>query len=85
MTKERDALVARLRKIDVCAVSDALDRLKLGGQVIGLAQRSGKGRIAGRAVTCRLGTGEPPPGPPRHLGTTAVEAAGPELITPPPV
>jgi regulator of RNase E activity RraA len=80
MTMERDALVARLRRIDVCAVSDALDRLKLGGQVIGLAQRSGKGRIAGRAVTCRLGTGEPPPGPPRHLGTTAVEAAGPDSV-----
>lgn len=80
MTEACDPLVVRLRKIDVCAVSDALDRLKLGGQVVGLAQRSGKGRIAGRAVTCRLGTGDPPPGPPRHLGTAAVEAAGPDSV-----
>lgn len=71
-----DAHVIRLRRLDCCAVSDAMDRLKIGGQVTGLAQRSGKGRIAGRAVTVRLGTGDPPPGPPRHLGTTAIEASG---------
>lgn len=69
--------VARLARIDCCALSDALDRLKLTGQATGLPQRSGEGRIAGRAVTVRLGTGEPPPGPPRHLGTTAIEAASP--------
>jgi len=68
-------IVDRLRAIDCCALSDALDRLKLGGQVTGLPQQSGEGRIAGRAVTLRLGTGAPPPGPPRHLGTTAIEAA----------
>lgn len=70
-------LVARLGRIDCCALSDALDRLKLSGQVTGLPQRSGEGRIAGRAVTVRLGTGEAPAGPPRHLGTTAIEAANP--------
>lgn len=69
--------VARLAKIDCCALSDALDRLKLAGQATGLPQRSGEGRIAGRAVTLRLGTGAPPPGPTRHLGTTAIEAANP--------
>lgn len=69
--------VARLARIDCCALSDALDRLKLTGQATGLPQRSGEGRIAGRAITVRLGTGEPPPGPPRHLGTTAIEAASP--------
>lgn len=74
-TDAPDPFVARLRKIDCCALSDALDRLKLSGQVTGLRQESGEGRIAGRAVTVLLGTGDPPPGPPRHLGTTAIEAA----------
>lgn len=77
MSNELDSFVPRLRKLDCCAVSDAMDRLKIGGQVTGLKQRSGHGRIAGRAVTVRLGTGDPPPGPPRHLGTTAIEASGP--------
>lgn len=72
--------LARLRRIDCCALSDALDKLGLKGQVTTLPQRSGSGRIAGRAVTVRLGTGAPPPGPPRHLGTTAIEAAGPDNI-----
>jgi 4-hydroxy-4-methyl-2-oxoglutarate aldolase len=34
-------------------------------------------RIAGRVLTIRLGLGEPPPGIPRHIGTTAIEAARP--------
>jgi len=72
--------IARLRRLDSCAVSDALDSLGLSGFVSGVPQASGDGRIAGRAVTVKLGTGEPPPGPPRHLGTTAIEAAGPDNV-----
>ncbi|HVB86948.1 MAG TPA: RraA family protein, partial [Candidatus Dormibacteraeota bacterium] len=34
-------------------------------------------RIAGKVLTIRLGVGEPPPGVPRHIGTTAIEAAQP--------
>ena len=64
----------RLRRLDCCAVSDALDRLGLAGVVSGIPQQSGAVRIAGAAITVKLGTGEPPPGPARHLGTTAVEA-----------
>jgi 4-hydroxy-4-methyl-2-oxoglutarate aldolase len=83
-----ETYVARLRRLDGCAVSDAMDRLGLAGQVTTLPQRSGSGRIAGRAVTCRLGTGDPlfgppsgpPPGPPRHLGTTAITLAGPDSV-----
>ncbi|MGE0313782.1 MAG: RraA family protein [Lautropia sp.] len=71
-----DPFVARLRRLDACAVSDALDKLGLVGAVTGLTQRSGPGRIAGRAVTMKLGVGAPPPGPPRHLGCTAIECAG---------
>lgn len=67
----------RLLRLDCCAVSDALDKLKLGGVVSGLPRLSGVGRIAGRVITMKLGTGSAPPGPARHLGTTAIEAANP--------
>ena len=68
------ARLQRLRRLDCCAVSDALDRLGLSGVVTGVPQQSGGVRIAGAVITVKLGTGEPPPGPARHLGTTAVEA-----------
>lgn len=73
---EVDRYVRRLRKLDCCAVSDALDQLKYAGVVGGLPHRSGPGRIAGRAVTVRLGIGENARGPKRHLGCTAIEKSG---------
>jgi 4-hydroxy-4-methyl-2-oxoglutarate aldolase len=69
--------VSRLRKLDCCAVSDALDKLQLKGAVTGLAQLSGSRRIAGRILTVKLGVGAPPEGKPRHVSTTAIEAAQP--------
>jgi 4-hydroxy-4-methyl-2-oxoglutarate aldolase len=69
--------VARLRKLDCCAVSDALDKLHLKGAVAGLGQLSTPRRIAGRTLTVKLGVGEPPAGEPRHVSTTAIEAAQP--------
>ena len=75
-----DPEVARLRRLDACAVSDALDRLQLTGVVTGLAQHSGDRRIAGRAITVKLGVGAAQPGPPRHLGTSAIEAGGPDDV-----
>jgi regulator of RNase E activity RraA len=69
--------VARLARLDCCAVSDALDKLKLPGVVTGLVQLAAARRIAGRVVTVKLGIGAPPPGPVRHLGTTAIEACRP--------
>lgn len=72
-----DPWVERLSRLDCCAVSDALDKLKLSGVVTGLAQLAAARRIAGRVVTVKLGIGTPPPGPTRHLGTTAIEAARP--------
>jgi regulator of RNase E activity RraA len=75
-----DPNVQRLRRLDACAVSDALDKLQLPGAVSGLPQRSGSGRIAGRAVTMKVGPGQPPGGPARHLGCTAIEQAGPDTI-----
>ena len=69
--------VQRLRRLDCCAVSDALHKLKLPGVVSGLPQRSGAGRIAGRAITVKLGTGEAPP---VHLGCTAIEQADADSV-----
>jgi regulator of RNase E activity RraA len=65
----------RLLRLDACAVSDAMDKLGLAGVVTGLAPLSVRRRIAGRVVTVKLGTGDPAPGPVRHLGTTAIESA----------
>jgi 4-hydroxy-4-methyl-2-oxoglutarate aldolase len=67
-------IVERLRRLDACAVSDALDRLGLQGAVSGLAPRSAARRIAGRVRTVGLGPAAAPPSP-RHLCTAAVEAA----------
>ncbi|MCX7251703.1 MAG: RraA family protein [Burkholderiales bacterium] len=79
-----DPNIQRLRRLDACAVSDALDKLGLPGAVTGLPLRSagpgGNSRIAGRAVTMKVGPGQPPPGPPRHLGCRAIEQAGPDDI-----
>ncbi len=67
--------VGRLKKLDCCAVSDALDKLHLKGAVTGLGQLSTSRRIAGRVLTVKLGVGEAPAGKPRHVSTTAIEAA----------
>lgn len=66
--------VARLRLLDTCAVSDALDSLNLPPAVTGIARLATDQAIAGRVVTVKLGT-DAPAGPARHLGTAAVEAA----------
>jgi regulator of RNase E activity RraA len=73
-----DDAVARLRKLDVCDLSDALDALKLAPAVTGLRPLGTPRPIAGRAVTVRLVAGPPPTASTRHLGTAAVEAGGPD-------
>lgn len=67
-------LLDRLRRLDSCALSDAMDRLELRGAVSGLEPRSVRQRIAGRVRTVALGpaTGKAAP---RHLCTTAIEEA----------
>ena len=79
MTQAPD-LLARLARIDCCALSDALDQLKMPGVVSGLIQGSGGGRIAGRAITVRLVAGVKSDGPPKHLCATAIEMGGPGSI-----
>lgn len=70
------ACVHRLRRLDCCALSDAMDSLQIAGVASGLPQLAGNRRIAGRAITVKLGVGTPPPGPRVHLGCTAIEAGG---------
>jgi regulator of RNase E activity RraA len=75
MTKEND-IVARLAKLDTCAVSDALDRLGLRGATIGVRPVWPCPRVVGRAVTVKV----KPAGlekSKQHLGTPAIEAAQP--------
>jgi len=69
-------VIDRLRRLDSCALSDALDRLRLVGAVSGLEPRSVRQRVAGRVRTVCLGpaTGAPAS---RHLGTTAIEQSEP--------
>lgn len=67
--------VQRLRRLDACTVSDALDKLQLQGVVNQVPQRSGQHKIAGAVVTLKVGIGTPPNGAPRHLGTLAIGAA----------
>ena len=72
--------VKRLQRLDVCAVSDAMDKLGLPPSVSGLTQQSTQQGIAGKVVTYKLvPAAQVPPheGAPRHLGTTAIEAAQP--------
>jgi len=78
-----DDIAARLGRLDSCAVSDALDRLGLAGCVTGIAPQTSARRIAGLVHTVRLvakGAAAAPAGPPRHLGTAAIEACRPGEI-----
>ncbi len=74
MAEPKD-FAARLAALDSCAVSDALDSLGLPPAVAGLAPVSVRRRIAGPAVTVKLGPEKPVRAPVRHLGTAAIEAA----------
>jgi regulator of RNase E activity RraA len=69
-------LASRLARLDACAVSDAMDQLKLQSAVTGITPRTVRKRISGPVVTVRLAPGLPPADvKPRHLCTTAIEAA----------
>ena len=68
-------LLARLARLDSCAVSDALDRAGLTGAVAGVPPLTGHFRIAGRVIPVLLG---PPDATiaARHLCAGAVDAGG---------
>ena len=71
-----DNAVNRLKKIDTCAVSDALDSMSLKGTVMGINSISVQRRIAGRVQTVKLGKASPNL-PKKHLCSSAVDAAMP--------
>src|SRR5688572_22295585 len=71
----RAEYIARLEKLDACAVSDALDSFGLKGAHSGLPRRSTRSRIAGTVQTVKLHGMEPTGGSKRHLGTAAIESA----------
>lgn len=72
---DRKTLVARLEKLDACAVSDALDSLQMSGAESGIPRRSTRQRIAGVVQTVKLHDQLPAGGSKRHLGTAAIESA----------
>jgi len=76
------SLIDRLRSLDTCAVSDALDRCGVAGAAMShLKPLAGDCTVAGIAVTVQLGV--PSPGTPasgRHLGTAAVVVSGPDDV-----
>jgi 4-hydroxy-4-methyl-2-oxoglutarate aldolase len=77
----RDPYVDRLRALDICDLSDALDALGMPPAVTGLVATSAARSIAGRAVTAQLAAGSAPPSAERkHLCTAAVEQAGPDDV-----
>ncbi len=73
-----DEDLLRLHRLDCCTISDALDQLGIPDRVAtGLTARGGK--LIGRAQTVKLVPvgSAPSRETPRHLGTTAIEAARP--------
>jgi regulator of RNase E activity RraA len=68
-------ILARLRAVDACAVSDALDTLGLAGAVVGIRPLWPVGRVvAGRVRTIQAGRrDESAPG--RHIGSPLIVAA----------
>jgi len=75
-----DAIIARLRALDICDLSDAIDALGLPPAVTGLMPTSATKPIAGRAVTVKFAAGPAPADVHRHACTGAVEAAGPNDV-----
>lgn len=77
MTAQKtDSLASRLSKLDSCSVSDALDKLGIGGAVIGLPPLTVQQKIAGRVMTVKLGA-PLADAPKRHLCVGAIMAADP--------
>ncbi|WP_176590535.1 MULTISPECIES: RraA family protein [Sphingobium] len=69
----------RLARLDCCAVSDALDALGISGLTQGLRAFSAPGKVTGRVITVQLGEDDGR-ATKRHLGTSAVDASGPDDV-----
>src|SRR5687768_17974605 len=70
-------VLARLSRLDACAVSDALDKLGLTGAVTGIPRLSSARRICGRAITVKMEADDGRPAASRHLATSAIEGSAP--------
>jgi regulator of RNase E activity RraA len=70
-------VLARLARLDACAVSDALDKLGLAGAVTGIQRLASSRRISGRVITVKMEKDDGRPAAPRHLATAAIEASEP--------
>ncbi|MBT5186615.1 MAG: RraA family protein [Kordiimonadaceae bacterium] len=68
-----DDLLNRLKAIDSCAVSDAMDSLGLPGEVTGINNQTTKDKIIGRTLTVKLVAGKPEGGSVKHLCSGAIE------------
>lgn len=76
MGAPQHALIERLRRLDACAVSDALDSLGLPGATLRLRPLWSCSPIAGRAITVQIvAKGDAQPSV--HLNTPAIEIAEP--------
>jgi 4-hydroxy-4-methyl-2-oxoglutarate aldolase len=74
---DHDTIIARLRRLDSCALSDAADKLGLPPAVSGLRPCSVVTRVCGRIVTVRLEPATAGITAKSHLCTAAIEAAAP--------
>ncbi|HLI82800.1 MAG TPA: RraA family protein [Bryobacteraceae bacterium] len=61
-SEQRDPNVERARKLDTTALSDAMDRLGIAGQCLGIKPLDHGFRAAGRAFTILYGPAGKPPG-----------------------
>jgi 4-hydroxy-4-methyl-2-oxoglutarate aldolase len=76
-----ETIDARIAALDVCSLSDAMDALGIAGVVDGLRPLWEGAKVAGRAVTMKLGEGRAPADAPAvHLGARAVGLAGPGRV-----
>jgi 4-hydroxy-4-methyl-2-oxoglutarate aldolase len=76
-----DDLLTRLARLDVCAVSDALDQHKLAPSITGLAPQTARRRICGQVITVKLAAGPAlVEAVPTHLCTKAIDASGPSHV-----
>lgn len=74
-------LLSRIAQLDSCAISDALDKLGAKGYAHGILPLYPSPRVVGSVITISLRPAqseEPPPS--RHLGTAAIEIAGPGKV-----
>lgn len=66
-------LLQRLKNMDSCAVSDAMDSIGLAGEVTGINNQTTKDKIVGRTLTVKLGSTPPEGGSVKHLCSGAIE------------